>query len=386
MRFFRPLLTFILLSTSLLAMAQNEQQEKPKLHIGGALRFNYNLSSWKPEQVKRGGDFGYDMFRINAKASYKGVKLNVEYRLYSTAFGGGMLKQGWVGYDFNAKNNLQIGLTQDPFGITPYDSHNWFFNINYYIGLEDDHDMGIKFTHNDKNWEYAIAFFKNAEELRFGNTSDVSNSRYSYDVGSLNNGTYRNKEVNQLNFQLIRKFKTGAVSNKLGISAEYGGIFNLDTKDMGWHYAFAGHYEMNAGNFNLMLEVLKYKYHTLDPAGQNNDVLAMTAYGAPYLVASEGSTYTLGLAYSVPVKLGPISNLKFYDDFGYLNKTNSNFQDSYMNVTGFMITAGQVYTYVDLAQGKNHPWLGPVWTNALGAGTPGAKWATRFNINIGYYF
>jgi hypothetical protein len=40
----------------------------------------------------------HDVFRINAKAKYKGIKLNAEYRLYSEGFGGGMLKQGWL-YD-----------------------------------------------------------------------------------------------------------------------------------------------------------------------------------------------------------------------------------------------------------------------------------------------
>jgi hypothetical protein len=29
--------------------------------------------------------------------------------------------------------------------------------------------MGVKFTHTDKKWNYSLAFFKNAEELRFGN-------------------------------------------------------------------------------------------------------------------------------------------------------------------------------------------------------------------------
>jgi hypothetical protein len=104
-----------------------QAQDKPELEIGGAVRFNYNLSSWKEGQKKRGGDFGYDVFRINAKAKYKGIKLNAEYRLYSEGFGGGMLKQGWLAYDFDSKNEIQVGLTQVPFGITTYNSHNWFF-------------------------------------------------------------------------------------------------------------------------------------------------------------------------------------------------------------------------------------------------------------------
>src|SRR6056297_1628215 len=82
-------------STNLMA------QESPEVDIGGALRFNYNLSSWKPEQKNRGGDFGYDMFRINAVAAYRGIYVNAEFRHYSEAFGGGMLKQGWFGYKFD---------------------------------------------------------------------------------------------------------------------------------------------------------------------------------------------------------------------------------------------------------------------------------------------
>ena len=361
-------------------------QEKPELHVGGALRFNYNLSSWKEGQKARGGDFGYDVFRVNAKAKYKGVKLNAEYRMYSEGFGGGMLKQGWVGYDFSPENNLQIGLTQVPFGITQYNSHNWFFGINYYVGLEDDHDMGIKYTHNDENWLYAIAFFKNAEELRFGSGSDVSDSRYSYDVSSSADGLYRNKEVNQVNLKVARKFASGNTNHMLGVSAQYGGLYNLDTEKTGDSYAIAAHYELNAGNFNLKVQATKYKMNPENPADQDSEGLAMTAYGAPYLVASEATTYTIGPAYSVPVEWGPISNLQFYNDFGYMNKANDSYEDSFMNITGVLVTAGNVYTYVDLAQGKDHPWIGPAWTNGLAAGTPDAEWETRFNINIGYYF
>src|SRR5699024_3039925 len=102
----------------------------------------------------------------------------------------------------------KIGLTQVPFGITEYDSHNWFFGLNYYLGLEDDHDMGIKFTHEDQRFKYVIAFFKNGEDLQLGSFTDASNTRYSYDVGSIDlNGDgeleYRNKEVNQINAKFI---------------------------------------------------------------------------------------------------------------------------------------------------------------------------------------
>lgn len=366
-------------------------QEKPQLRIGGALRFNYNYSTWKDGQQDRGGDFGYDVFRINAKGEYKGIKLNAEYRLYADDFGGGMLKQGWIAYDFNPKDEIQIGLTQVPFGITQYNSNSWFFSLNYYVGLEDDHDMGVKFKHRGEKWEYDLAFFKNAEELRFGSNSDISNSRYSYDVSSIDldgDGSLdsRNKEINQLNGKVAYQLGNDKTKHKFGVSGEWGGLYNLDTKKTGDHYALAAHYELNRGNFGIKAQVSHYQHNPKNAEGERDDVVAMTAYGAPYLVASEATLYTLGVGYSIPVKWGPISNVHVYNDFGYMDKAMDHFKDSFMNVTGAMLTAGNVYTYIDVAAGKDQPWLGPVWTNALAQGTEDANWEMRFNINIGYYF
>jgi hypothetical protein len=366
-------------------------QEKPTVDIGGALRFNYNYSSWKDSQKKRGGDFGYDVFRLNAKAKYKGLKLNAEYRFYSDDFGGAMLKQGWIAYDFNENDELQFGLTQVPFGMIQYNSHSWFFSLNYYVGLEDDHDMGVKYTHTGESWDYSLAFFKNAEELRFGSNSDVSNSRYSYDVGSIDlNGNgdlnIRNKEVNQLNGTVFYKIENPNAKHRLGISAEYGGLFNLDTEEMGNRYALAAHYELKAGRFGVKAQFSNYKYKPENLDGEPDNIIAMTAYGAPYLIAAEASLYTLGASYSIPLKWGPVSNVIVYNDFGYMNKAESQFENSVMNVTGAMFTAGNIYTYFDLAAGKNQPWLGSEWTNAMASGTPDADWEMRFNINVGYYF
>jgi hypothetical protein len=377
---------FMLLSTGAI-----HAQEKPELEIGGALRFNYNLSTWKEGQKKRGGDFGYDLFRINAKAKYQGIKLNAEYRLYSDGFGGGMLKQGWLAYDFNSKDEIQVGLTQVPFGITTYNSNNWFFSINYYIGLEDDHDMGVKFTHTDKKWNYSLAFFKNAEELRFGNNSDVSASRYSYDVASIDldgDGILdlRNKEANQVNGKISYSTGNERINHKIGASALYGGLYNLDTEKMGDHYAAAFHYELTYKRFGVKAQALKYKKNSKNPIGQSNKIIAMAAYGGSYLVAAEGNTYTFGVNYTVPVEWGPVSSLQFYNDYGYLEKLNSDFNDTQMNVTGVLVSAGSVYTYFDIAAGKDQPWLGPNWTNGLASGSIDAKWEVRFNMNLGYYF
>ncbi len=389
----------LLLTSTLFA-----QGDKPTLKIGGALRYNYNLSSWKDEQVKRGGDFGFDTFFINAKAEYKGVKLIADYRFYAKEFGGSFLKKGWLEYDFNPKHNLKLGLTQVPFGVGIYNSHSYFFSMNYYIGLEDDYDMGIKYGYKGKHWDIDLAFFKNAEEMNFGNDSDISASRYAYDIGSLDidgdgQYDYRAKELNQFNGRFVYKFQTGQAKHRLGVSGQFGLVRNMLDKEYGQQQAFAGHYQLDWGGFNAKLQATYYQYKTEDSdkshtykAGVSSDFVAMSAFGAPYLVAWEGATYTAGLAYTIPIKSKLVSSIQFYNDFSVLAKSQGSFSqvyevsNSYMNILGAAITAGNIFMYVDCAMGKNQPWLGGNWTTALAQGDPNAKWETRFNINLGYYF
>jgi hypothetical protein len=370
---------YFLLILALLMSFPILAQDKPEFKIGGALRFNYNLSSWKQAQKKRGGDFGYDMFRINAKAAYKGIFLNAEYRLYSKDFGGGFLKQGWIGYNFNKLDQVHLGLTQVPFGIQQYNSHNWFFTLTYYVGLEDDHDMGIKYMHTGEKIEYQLAFFKNAEELRFGNNTETSPNRYSYDI------TGRNKEVNQFNGKFIYKFGKESAS-KLGVSLEYGGLFNLDTEEMGNHAAFAAHYEISKGKWNVKAQFIIASHNPKNAEGESNDVVTMAAYGASYEVAANFNMYSLGISRNFPVAWGPVSNLQVYNDFAFMQKKAFGFTDSFMNVTGVLVSAGNLYTYVDYAAGYNHSWLGGNFVDDFSKGNPEAKWEARFNINIGYYF
>ena len=371
--------TFCLIIFFMFITAPIIAQDKPELKIGGALRYNYNLSSWKEGQKKRGGDFGYDMFRINAKGAYKGITMNAEYRLYSEGFGGGMLKQGWLGYNFNPQDQIQVGLTQVPFGIQQYNSHNWFFNLTYYVGFEDDHDMGVKYMHTGEKLEYQLAFFKNAEELRFGNNSENSPNRYSYDVAG------RNKEVNQFNGKISYKFGKESASI-LGASVEYGALYNLDTQEMGNHAAFAAHYEITKGKWNGKAQFITATNNPENIEGESKNVVTMAAYGAPYEVAANFNMYTLGISRNVPVEWGPVTNLQFYNDFGFMEKKTAGFTDSYMNVTGVLVSAGNVYTYIDYAAGYNHSWLGGNFVDDFAKGNPDAKWEARFNINIGYYF
>lgn len=364
--------------TLLMVISQAQERVLPKFKLGGALRFNYNFCDWKPGHRDRGGDFGFDVLYFKLSGSYRNIILSADYRFYSKDFGGPMLKYGWIGYQFNDKSQMQLGLTGVPFGIQPIASHNFFLQIAYYIGLEDDSDMGIKYLYQGDTWDFTFAFFKNADELLFGSDNETSDDRYGYDVAG------RNKEINQFNGQAFYKFGE-STRQRLGGSAEFGQLYNLDTRKNGTHYAFALHYELTTQKVSLKAQLTTYAMNPKNGEGDDDELISMTAYGAPYLVAAKANVYMLGAGYTIPVNRKFLKKIQVYNDFGWLDKQNNDYKDSFQNVTGCMLDGGPVCIYVDYALGKNHGWLGPNF-NGFGAGGESDSWHARFNVNVGYYF
>lgn len=360
-----------------------QAQEKPQFKLGGALRFNYNYSDWKSDSRKKGGDFGYDVFKLDLNGKYKNFSLNADYRFYAKGSGGPMLRTGWIGYDFNANHQIQVGLTVVPFGIQPSSANNFFFSINYYLGLEDDSDMGIKYLYSKNKWDFAFAFFKNADVMDFGNKSSVSPDRYGYDVAG------RNKETNQVNGQVAYNFGD-RFKQQIGASALLGGIYNLDTEKIGLRKAIALHYTVAVDNWDLKLQYSRYSMNPKNAADEdgviNKDFVSMAAYGAEYDVATKADTYVAHLSYNIPLNNKVLSAIKVYNDFSMMHKRIRGFKDSYQNVSGVMLTMGPTYTYIDYALGKNQAWFSDAWTESFAQGDPSNKWNARFNINIGYYF
>jgi len=383
----------LLIAGPLVAAAR--AQDEATIRFGGALRYNYYVKTWDGQEANRdkGGDFDLDTFRIEADGGYKDLTISAEYRFYA---GYHMLHHGYVGWDYADRSDLLIGVSQVPFGIQPYASHNWFFDVGYYVGLEDDYDLGLQNVTTGDNWNLKLAFFKNDEGNYTGNSLD--SARYSYDVvnASLPDPTggespilRRNEEVNQFNGRYAYTFEHGEDSRtEVGVSGQYGFLYNAPLAKMGHHQAYAVHAVGDYGAFNVMASAMYYKYDQEvaedDPAG--GDFVAYGAYDAPYWIASEGNIYLFNVAWASGWSFGPFESLTFYNDYSYLDKAESSFEDTQQNVLGMAGAAGPLYVYFDVAMGKNHPWLGGSWSYGLAQGDPEADWETRFNINFGYYF
>ena len=152
------LLFFIVFLSLFFVNAQEKVAQKPEVLLGGALRFNYNNSDWKPNQQKRGGDFGFEVFKITADVTYKKLELHIDQRFYAQGFGGAFLKYGWLQYNLNPQSHLKLGLIPAYFGAKQFNSHSWFFQLPFYLGFEDDYDMGISYSYSTEHLDLDIGF------------------------------------------------------------------------------------------------------------------------------------------------------------------------------------------------------------------------------------
>ena len=362
-----------------------EPETKPQgIKIGGAIRTNYSHTSYEEGSQDRGGDFDFDIFRLNFSGDVGDVSLNAEIRFfeYMTA-----VKYAYAAYDFADDWQVQAGITKVPFGNWPYNSHNYFFSTGYYIGLEDDHDMGVLFKRKiADNWQLDLGFFKNDEQGGVDGYVDNRSDRYSYDVigfRSADEGIYADPsaqggnpigEYNTFSGRYGYHFEHDGGKTEVGFSALAGGLH--DGVDRAGDYnAWAMHLNSTIGAWNLQLQHSEYDYNI-----DNTNRMAVGAYSFFDSIASQATMTNANVAYSVPVEWGPVTKLQFYNDYGIIYDKSDNTDDTWMNVTGVSIAAGGLFTYVDYVLAKNQPFVGG---SVAGDSDETER---RFNINVGYYF
>ena len=375
-----------------------ESEKKDGIKFGGAVRYNILSTNYESSTDKSDPQFTWDTWRLNLDGSISGIDLSFEYRFYPSSKNH-FLHHGYFGYKFSDVVYTKLGVSQVPFGILSFASHNYFFQAPYYVGLEDDYDMGIKFdiTPTD-DIDISLAYYRQAEPNGSG---PANTARYSYDIvpggaivdadGNFEQRVAALSELDQFNARVAWR----VVPNwEVGLSGQVGGIYNKTLDKFETSNAFAAHVVGDFAGFNLKTEFVHYNYKAKDDAGNKLDVVQMGAYGANYPggdkytggVASKANIYVVGLAYNIPVSLGPISSIQPYIDYSLVDKANKEFENTHHLIPGFMVTAGPIYAYFDYAMGKNQPWLTDDFGKGLGSGVEDAPWNSRLNINLGYYF
>lgn len=350
------------------------------IKLGGAVRFQYSREGYDKGSRERRGDMDFDIFRLDLNGSIGNVELSAQYRWFQYM---SAIHHAWVGYRFTDKDEGQLGITRVPFGNQPFDSHNYFFSSNYYLGLEDSYQMGALYVHSGDPWNVQVGFFKN--DAMGGVDGFVSNraDSYTYNVvgwrgpgeGNFDDPAHPIGVADTGAARVAYTFHPGENSSvEVGASALRGSLES--SKHRAGHYdAEALHMNTDIGRWNLQLQAARYAYHIDGGA----DRLAVGAYDFYDSIAARAHSWTGNLAYKLPVSWGPITALTFYNDYSRVNHKSGQLPHTWMNITGVSMAAGGLFTYFDFVTARNQPFIGGSM-----AGNGGVE--HRFNINFGYYF
>ncbi len=374
-----------------LASETYDEKKATEIDVGGAVRFQYVLEDYNDASKENNGTFEMDTVRLNFDGTVGDVILSAEWRWYQYMTS---IHHAWAGYDFTDSLQGQVGVNQVPFGVTPYNSHSFFFSSNYYLGLEDDYDFGTKLIYDEGPLNIQGAFYW-GDELGSGDSflgfdsgdfPDGLNDRYSYDIVGVrpqDEGAYATPssyafDSNVLNGRVAYTLGHGTdYTTEIGVSGQYGDVVDETSSSIGDQSAWAAHLVGNYGPWNVQLQATEYEYDMDNNSGR----MAVGAYDFFDTISSEATSYTANVAYSLPVKWGPVSNLTFYNDYSLVTDKSADLEDTWMNVSGVAVTSGGLYTYIDLILAENQPFIGGTMDSATEPGTN-----TRFNINFGYYF
>ena len=371
----KALLLALLMPTSLVITDVHATSAEDGIKVSGIVRVNYAYKDYDEASKDKLGDFTFDMAAIKFDGKLGDWGLASEYRFLD---GWNMLRYGYGFYDVNPQWQLQLGVTQVPFGNPGFISNSFWFGVPYYLGFEDDYDLGVKAAYSSGAWSTEMAFFKNAEYAA------SNNQRYATDLysGVVNGTEYFNEETNQLNLRQMYEITYAGGQTRLGGSVEFGQIYNSNTGNNGDRYAIALHMESSYNDWNLQLQVMQYEYDAADVV--DNNKIAVSVYNYQYEIAAKAQAYSVNIAKTLNTGWGSI---KLYNDFGMVTPDvdDDSYDTSYQNVTGVALAAGPTYTMIDFILGKNM-YASTRDNSHVGLPEMGDSWDKRVNINFGYYF
>jgi hypothetical protein len=196
-----------------------------------------------------------------------------------------------------------------------------------------------------------------------------------------------NEKTNQFNERVAYTLDHGDLGQtELGLSGQYGQLYNQVTDETGDHWAAGVHLSGQYGGLYLKLQALQYEYAPENPLGISDKTVLMGGLADAYPVAAEGSLVIANLGYEIPVHKGILDTLYFYNDYSVLLKEAEGFEDSPMNITGVLVTTGPVNTFIEFIMAKNTPYVGAPSLHAFTTGDVNAEWEKIFNITVAYNF
>ncbi|WP_299806734.1 hypothetical protein [uncultured Shewanella sp.] len=352
---------------------------KPSVDIGGAVKVKYFIDDANESSKSNGGTFAFDALELDIDSQIsENWSASAKY-VFKNDSSNHFIKYAYAAYDGVEDWQFQGGVISKPFGNKSFISHNWWESINYYMGFEDEYDLGAKAVYNKGAWTSEIAFFKNSE-YSASDTRGYSADTFS---GVVNGTEYNNEETNTFNIRQSYVLDFDKLTVQLGASLEYGQLYDTVHDENGTSTAYALSLDAQYSGYQLQLQMVDYDYDQYDSEGKNG-LYAMKMGGGAYEVAAKGQIYAANIAKAMAYDWGTVT---LYNDYSHLTPdtdVNANLNDSVINTTGMSIAVSDFYIFVDHIYGKNAVWIGG--QQGLGIENQDDDFYSLFNVSVAYYF
>ncbi|MCK8044205.1 hypothetical protein MSG37_04870 [Shewanella sp. 1CM18E] len=376
-----------LLAAPTVAMADDFQ---PSVELGGALKVKYFVDDANQASKSNGGEFAFDALELDIDSQISENWTASAKYIFKNSSSNHFVKYAYAAYNGVEDWQFQGGIIGKPFGNKSFISHSWWESINYYMGFEDDYDLGAKAIYNSGAWTSEIAFFKNSEYAA-NDTRSYAADTFSGDIcvatdaqgNCTKTNTYNNEETNTFNIRQSYVLDFDKLTVQLGASLEYGQIYDSLHDDNGTSTAYAVHLDAQYSGYQLQLQMVDYDYDQFDSEGKDG-LYAMKMGEGAYEVAAKGQIFAANIAKSIGYDWGTVT---VYNDYSHLTPdtdVNADLNDSVINTTGVSIAVSDFFIFVDHIYGKNAVWIGG--QSGLGIENQDDDFHSLFNISVSYYF
>jgi hypothetical protein len=356
-----------------------------QIEIGGALRAKYQHKDYVyPTSDDDKAKFDVAILRVNYNAQdWFG---QTEYRCYQyeTLCDFSTLVSGYVGYRFDTKTQMILGLQPIAFGPSRYWDSSFYAGINNTLGLQDILNTGLSLsTSLSESTVLDVGYFlRDGGDYR-GTSKD--SARYSANFIRSNDAT--STDLNEKNMWIARLrqdvdlFQHPDQSLMFGTSYWYSDIENKKTARNGSRQAWSIFAQVNYQDFTLTSTAGQLKIDNQDQALPDSSTVG--SFDSEYRIANTGDFYSLDLKYDMQThkKDMTISPYLVYSRF---NKQKQGYIDSQRHIVGTAITYKNLALYSEYILSKNDPFIGGK-TNALAEGEK-QDWNKLLNLTFIYSF
>lgn len=353
-----------------------------ELTVSGFLRAKFQDKSWTDNDHK----LTFDAARINL--DYKSPKLfgHVEYRCYQfdKLCDFSTIVDAYAGYNINDKHLIQAGIQAVPFGPGRYWESNYYGGVITQIGLEDVHNLGIKYQGKfDTGTKLELGYFPGDGGSYSGPYSDDA-SRYTTNFVKPEDSSLSHLDETDMFIARVQQDISGlpeGISSNVGASYWLSDIDNKTFARTGERQAWALFGNLRYNNLGVTATLGKNDVDNADPLIAESSL--MGSFDDNFMVANEGMFYTVDLAYSFK-NVGKFSEIEPHFMYSQYAKSEYGFKDSTRHILGVTAYYNNLMFVADYIMGKNDFLIG-------GANDSYAQGATgqsehMLNLQVSYLF